>query len=111
MPRKVKLSNDALLVLAALPKEPLAWSAPDLAEDLFAVDIACAGLETDAGTPPCDDGLTCEKMAPGTYGDGAICLKNCTADADSPLSDLISCHAGLCKLKASEPSYCCSACL
>lgn len=30
-----KLSKDAMLVLAALPKEPLAHSAPDLAADLF----------------------------------------------------------------------------
>lgn len=62
--------------------------------------MPCAGLETDAGTPPCDEGLTCEKLAPGSYGDGAICLKSCTADADCPLTDLISCQSGLCKLKA-----------
>ena len=30
-----KLSDDALLVLSALPKEPLAWPMPDLATDLF----------------------------------------------------------------------------
>lgn len=50
--------------------------------------------------PPCEDGLACTKMQPGTHRDAAICLKSCAADADCPLPELSSCQDGVCRLKA-----------
>jgi hypothetical protein len=49
--------------------------------------------------PPCKEGLTCTAMAPGTYRDSSICLRNCAAAACAH-PDLMSCQEGLCKLTA-----------
>ena len=47
---------------------------------------------------PCDEGLECTKMAPGSYRDSTICLQTCPTDADCPLDGLLKCTNGLCKL-------------
>jgi hypothetical protein len=49
--------------------------------------------EQTASYGPCDDGLTCTNMPTNS-----ICLKTCTQDSDCPLSTLLKCTDGLCRL-------------